>query len=53
MTAAIVKVYKSENNHWSYLDLKGAVVFLKDKSLNDSFFFRLVDLGVSESCLEL
>ncbi|RUS19672.1 hypothetical protein BC937DRAFT_87115 [Endogone sp. FLAS-F59071] len=45
-TLAHLYVAYPNPNQWTYTNIWGAVVFLKDKRINDSFFFRIVDLTV-------
>lgn len=46
VTVARLYVAYPNPNQWTYTNIWGAVVFLKDKKINDSFFFRIVDLTV-------
>jgi hypothetical protein len=36
---------------WTYTGLMGAIVLLRDQSRNNAFFFRLVDLLVSNELI--
>ncbi|RUS15147.1 hypothetical protein BC938DRAFT_477071, partial [Jimgerdemannia flammicorona] len=52
-TATVARLYVAypNPNQWTYTNIWGAVVFLKDKEKNDTFFFRIVDLTSGKGVL--